>query len=216
MTDSIKQQIESLRTELERHNRLYYVEASPEISDREYDRMMAELQALELAHPKFQSASSPTQKVGGEPIAGFQQVQHRVPMLSIDNVFQEQELVDWDAGLQKAFGREKLEYSVEYKIDGVAMALIYEHGELVRGVTRGNGTVGDDISSNARIVGGVPLKLVTPSPPSVLEVRGEVVILNETFSAVSGGPGCRGRGTIQESAQRRSRGTKAAGSARIP
>ncbi len=179
----MKEKIEELRRELERHNRLYYVEAAPEIPDREYDRMMAELQRLEEAHPEFDSPTSPTRKVGGEPIAGFQQFEHRVPMLSIDNAFEEQELVDWDAGLQKAFGREDLEYTVEYKIDGVALALIYANGELVRGVTRGNGAVGDDITSNAKIVGGVPLRLETDNPPAELEIRGEVVIPNEVFAA---------------------------------
>lgn len=182
MTDKIKTQINKLRAELERHNRLYYVDATQEITDREYDRQMAELQCLEEAHPEYQSSTSPTQKVGGEPISGFEQFEHRVPMLSIDNAFEEQELIDWDAGLCKAFEREALEYSIEYKIDGVALALIYEDGELVRGVTRGNGAVGDDITSNARIIGGVPLQLESSSPPPVLEVRGEVIILNETFS----------------------------------
>lgn len=183
MTGNVKQEIEDLRAELERHNRLYYVDAAPEISDREYDRLMAELQRLEEAHPEFDSPTSPTQKVGGEPIAGFQQVEHRVPMLSIDNAFEESELVNWDAGLQKAFGRENLEYTVEYKIDGVALALIYQDGELVQGVTRGNGAVGDDITSNAKVVAGVPLRLETETPPPVLEVRGEVVIFNEFFAA---------------------------------
>ena len=103
-------------------------------------------------------------------------------MLSIDNAFEEQELVDWDAGLRKTLDQNDLEFSVEYKIDGVAMALVYEKGLLVGGVTRGNGVVGDDITSNARVVGGVPLRLDTSAPPSVLEVRGEVVILNEDFA----------------------------------
>lgn len=183
MSKTELQKIEQLRKQLERHNRLYYVDAAPEIADREYDALMTELQDLEQRFPQYDSPSSPSHKVGGEPIEGFAQVQHRVPMLSIDNAFQEQELVDWDAGLQKAFEREQLEYSVEYKIDGVAMALIYEHGELVRGVTRGNGEVGDDITHNARIVGGVPLRLECKTPPPVLEVRGEVIILNETFAA---------------------------------
>lgn len=183
MTDAIKQQIETLRAELERHNRLYYVDATPQIPDRDYDKLMSQLQQLEAEHPQYDSPTSPSHKVGGEPIAGFEQFEHRVPMLSIDNAFSEQELIDWDAGLQKAFEREQLEYSVEYKIDGVALALIYENGELVRGVTRGNGAVGDDITSNARIIGGVPLKLDAKTPPPVLEVRGEVIILNETFSS---------------------------------
>ncbi len=182
MKESVRQQIEQLRAELERHNRLYYVEATQEIPDRDYDRMMAELQRLENEHPEYDSPTSPTRKVGGDPIDGFEQHEHRVPMLSIDNAFEEQELVDWDAGLRKALDQDQLEYSVEYKIDGVAMALVYEGGILVRGVTRGNGAVGDDITSNARIVRGVPLRLETSSPPSVLEVRGEVIILNEDFA----------------------------------
>ncbi len=183
MTNAIKQQIENIRKQLETHNTLYYVDASPQISDREYDQLMSELQQLESQHPEYYSPNSPSQKVGGTPIDGFQQFEHRVPMLSIDNAFQEQELVDWDAGLRKTFEVEDLNYSVEYKIDGVAMAVIYENGNLVRGVTRGNGSVGDDITSNARIVGGVPLRLNSETPPPVLEVRGEVVILNEDFSA---------------------------------
>lgn len=183
MTSKVLQKIESLRKELERHNRLYYVDAAPVIADRDYDQLMAELQQLEAAHPEYDSPSSPSHKVGGEPIDGFSQVEHQVPMLSIDNAFDEQELVDWDAGLQKALGQEKLEYSVEYKIDGVAMAVVYENGELVRGVTRGNGAVGDDITSNAKTVGGVPLRLESKTPPPVLEIRGEVIILNEDFAA---------------------------------
>lgn len=183
MTQDAEKEIERLRGELERHNRLYYVDAAPEISDREYDRMMTELQRLESEFPQFDSETSPSRKVGGEPIDGFQQFEHHVPMLSIDNAFEEQELVKWDAGLRDALDREALEYSVEYKIDGVALALIYENGELIHGVTRGNGTVGDDITSNARIVGGVPLRLDAKDPPASLEVRGEVVILNEDFAA---------------------------------
>ena len=183
MTAAVRKQIENLRTELERHNRLYYVEATPEIPDRDYDRLMAELQQLEQDHPKYDSPSSPSHKVGGEPIEGFEQFEHRVPMLSIDNAFEEQELADWDAGLRKSFDRDMLEYSIEYKIDGVALALIYENGELVRGVTRGNGAVGDDVTSNARIIGGVPLRLNSKKPPASLEVRGEVIILNEDFAA---------------------------------
>lgn len=183
MTEDVRQQIDQLRAELERHNRLYYVEAAPVIADRDYDKLMAELQSLEQQYPQYDSPSSPSHKVGGEPIEGFQQVEHRVPMLSIDNAFEEQELIDWDAGLQKEFGRSQLDYSVEYKIDGVALALIYERGELVRGVTRGNGAVGDDITSNARIVAGVPLRLETKKPPAVLEIRGEVIIWNEDFAA---------------------------------
>lgn len=183
MTAAVRKEIESLREQLERHNRLYYVEARPVIDDREYDQLMQRLQQLESENPEYDSPSSPSKKVGGEPLDRFEQFSHRVPMLSIDNAFTEQELIDWDAGLQKTFETDKLEYSIEYKIDGVALALIYENGQLVRGVTRGNGAVGDDITSNAKVVGGVPLRLETRKPPASLEVRGEVVILNEDFAA---------------------------------
>jgi DNA ligase (NAD+) len=176
-------EIESLRQQLERHNRLYYVDARPEINDREYDTLMAQLIALEKAHPEFMTADSPSVKVGGAPIAGFTQVTHRVPMLSIENAFEEQELVDWDAGLRKSLERESLDYSIEYKIDGVAISLTWENGSLVRAATRGNGNVGDEVTSNARVIAGIPLRLTTASPPALLEVRGEVVIFNEDFSA---------------------------------
>lgn len=182
MTKKILKQIEDLRANLEHHNRLYYVDALPEIPDRDYDHLMAELQQLEADHPQYDSATSPSHKVGGEPIDGFNQVTHKVPMLSIENAFTEQEVKDWDASLCKEFDREQLNYSVEYKIDGVAMAIVYEDGQLVQATTRGNGSVGDDITSNARIVGGVPLRLQTKKPPKVLEIRGEVIIHNETFA----------------------------------
>ena len=177
------EEIDSLRRELERHNRLYYVDAKSEITDREYDALMAKLIALETAHPEFYAADSPSLKVGGAPIGGFKQVTHRVPMLSIENAFEEQELIDWDAGLRKLLERDGIDYTIEYKIDGVAIALVWENGTLVRAATRGNGVVGDDVTSNARIIAGVPLRLDAKQPPASLEVRGEVVILNEEFAA---------------------------------
>ena len=183
MTGSIEQEITKLRKDLERHNRLYYVETAPEIPDREFDQLLKRLQQLEADHPEFNSEDSPTRKVGGAPIDGFRTVDHRVPMLSIENMFEEQEVIDWDSGLQATLENASPDYTVEYKIDGVAMALVYENGRLVRGVTRGNGTTGDDITSNARIVGGVPLRLQTDKPPPVLEVRGEVIIHGEDFTA---------------------------------
>lgn len=182
-SDDDHEQIEILRREIERHNRLYYVEARPEITDREYDNLMSRLISLEKANPHLMTPNSPSVKVGGEPIAGFTQVAHRVPMLSIENAFEEQELVDWDAGLRKSLERESLDYSIEYKIDGVAIALIWENGTLVKAATRGNGAVGDDVTSNAKVIAGIPLRLMTSAPPKTLEVRGEVVILNEDFAA---------------------------------
>ncbi|HCP13928.1 MAG TPA: DNA ligase (NAD(+)) LigA [Planctomycetaceae bacterium] len=177
-----EQRVGLLRQELERHNQLYYVAARPEITDREYDRLMQELVELEHRFPELQTADSPSQKVGGEPIRGFVQAAHQVPMLSIDNLFAEQELEEWDQGLRKSLDTEQLEYSIEYKIDGVALALIYERGVLVRAVTRGNGMVGDDVTANARVIEGIPLRLLTKTAPEVLEIRGEVLILNEEFA----------------------------------
>jgi DNA ligase (NAD+) len=183
VTLSAKKEIEGLRRDLERHNRLYYAEASPEIADRDYDRLMQRLQTLEKKFPQYDSDDSPSHKVGGVPIDGFQSVEHRVPMLSIENLFDEQDVTAWDHGLRDILEDDAPEYSVEYKIDGVALGLIYEDGRLVRGVTRGNGMTGDDVTSNARIIAGVPLRLHTDDPPAVLEVRGEVVIHGEDFSA---------------------------------
>jgi DNA ligase (NAD+) len=178
-----RRQIDHLRGELEKHNRLYYVDAKPVITDREYDALMAKLIRLETENPHLRTPDSPSLKVGGEPISGFTQVTHRVPMLSIDNLFEEQELIDWNEGLQKALGRTDLDYSVEYKIDGVAISLTWENGTLVRAATRGNGTVGDDVTANARVIAGIPLRLMTDQPPEIFEVRGEVLILNEDFAA---------------------------------
>lgn len=181
--NQIFEEIQSLRLALERHNRLYYVDARPEITDREYDELMTRLIALEKAHPQFDAVDSPSHKVGGEPIEGFVQVTHRVPMLSIENAFEESEIVEWDKGLCRTLEQETLDYSVEFKIDGVAISLTWEKGRLVRGATRGNGAVGDDVTANARVIAGIPLRLLTDDPPEILEVRGEVVILNEDFAA---------------------------------
>ena len=135
----IVEEIKHLRTEIRRHDALYYQIAAPEISDAEYDRLMRRLMELEAAHPELQSADSPTQKVGGAPIEGFVTVEHRVPMLSIDNAFSESELADFGGRVVKLIGTEPIEWVVEYKVDGVALSLIYEKGHLVRAVTRGDG-----------------------------------------------------------------------------
>lgn len=181
MTDSIRAEIERLRSEIRRHDVLYYVEARPEISDREYDRMMRRLQELEAAHPEYFSPDSPTQKVGGEPIEGFVTVEHRVPMLSIDNVFTDEELAEFGKRVERLVGPQPIEWLVEYKVDGVALSLVYEHGRLVRAVTRGDGRRGDDVTHNARTMRGVPLSFAPPFP-SVLEVRGEAYIANSDFA----------------------------------
>ncbi len=187
MTASVKAEIETLRRELERHNRLYYVEAAPEIPDGEFDLLLRRLRKLEAEYPQCDSDDSPSRKVGGAAIEGFESVDHRVPMLSIENLFDEQDVINWDRNLRDLLEEESPDYSVEYKIDGVALGLIYEHGRLVRGVTRGNGMTGDDITSNARIVEGVPLRLNIKDPPPVLEVRGEVMIHGNVFAAFQAG-----------------------------
>ena len=162
-----------LREQLDRANHLYYVEARPELSDREFDKLLTELQHLEKDHPELASADSPTQRVGGAPIAGFTQVKHRVPMMSIDNSYDEADLRKFDADVTKAAGK-PVEYVVELKIDGVSMALTYEAGKLTLAATRGRGDVGDDVTHNVRTVAAVPLKLRGASPPALFEVRGEV------------------------------------------
>ncbi|WP_166826124.1 NAD-dependent DNA ligase LigA [Thalassoroseus pseudoceratinae] len=182
MSARVKTKIEKLRTELERHSRLYYVEARPEISDLEFDKLLKELEQLEQKHPEYDSPDSPTKKVGGEPISGFETVDHRVPMLSIDNVYDEAGVIEFDKRVRKLLPDQKLHYTVEYKIDGVALALLYVDGELKRGVTRGNGEQGDDITHNARTVGGVPLRLAGKNPPKELEIRGEAYIGNADFA----------------------------------
>ncbi len=206
MSTSIRDQIESLRAAIRRHDALYYVQATPEISDLDYDQLMKRLITLEAEHPEFDSDDSPSQKVGGRPIEGFVPVEHRVPMLSIDNVYNEAELAEFGQRVAKLLEGRPCEWLVEYKIDGVALSLIYEHGKLVRAVTRGDGRRGDDVTHNARTMRGVPLQLeqltpaAAPPPhkptvrgklfddtdaeaiPSVLEVRGEAYISNSDFA----------------------------------
>jgi DNA ligase (NAD+) len=169
---------DELRREIRRHDRLYYVEAKPEITDLEYDRLLRELIDIEAAHPELLTPDSPTQRVGGEPLEGFVSVAHREPMLSIENTYTEAELRAFDARLAKRLGSEKYEYVVELKVDGVACSLLYEKGVLVLGLTRGDGQVGDDITANLKTVGGVPLRLTADDPPDELEVRGEVYMTN--------------------------------------
>lgn len=192
MSESPRQEIERLRRELDRHNRLYYVDAKPEISDREFDRLLACLSQLEQAHPEFDRPDSPTHRVGGEPIAGFVTVEHRTPMLSIDNVYDEEGLREFDKRIRKGLD-EPVEYALEYKIDGVAVALIYENGLLERAVTRGDGRRGDDVTHNARTIRGLPLGLTGDGPiPKVLEVRGEAYISNSDFAKIRADQQSRG------------------------
>lgn len=182
---SVRTEIEELRKQLEHHNRLYYLDAKPEITDREYDRLMKRLEQLETDHPEFDSPESPTKKVGGAPIEGFQTVAHRLPMLSIDNIFELEGLTEFETRLCKLLGQDQVELTAEYKIDGVAVSLIYEEGRLTQGLTRGDGQQGDDITHNVRTMIGVPLRLETENPPELLEVRGEAYISNSDFQVLN-------------------------------
>jgi DNA ligase (NAD+) len=175
-------EVADLRQKINHHNRLYYVEARTEIPDREFDALLERLKQLEREYPELDSPDSPTHKVGGEPIEGFETVEHQVPMLSIDNVYTENDIREFDRRIRKLLGGDEIEYTIEYKIDGVAMGIVYERGRLVRAVTRGDGRRGDDITNNARTVGGVPLRLETDDPPELLEVRGEAYISNTDFA----------------------------------
>ncbi len=177
--------IEELRRQIEYHNYRYYVLDEPEISDREFDQLMAELKRLEGEHPELVTPDSPTQKVGGQPIDRFRTVTHRVPMLSMDNTYEEGELREFDARVRRQLGRQSYEYVVEPKIDGVAVSVTYRHGRLQFGATRGDGVRGDDITHNIRTVRNLPLRLLGDGPPELLEVRGEVFISNSDFARVN-------------------------------
>ncbi|HLQ46087.1 MAG TPA: NAD-dependent DNA ligase LigA, partial [Planctomycetaceae bacterium] len=185
MSASLKAEVERLRSEIWRHNRLYYVEARSEISDLDYDLLVKRLEQIEREHPELDSPDSPTHKVGGEPIEGFVQVAHRVPMLSIENVYDEEGVKKFDADVRKSLGKAtQPEYSIEFKIDGVSLALIYERGVLTQAVTRGDGRTGDDVTQNARTLRGVPLRLSGNDIPPVVEIRGEVYIANSDFAHI--------------------------------
>ena len=181
-----EQEVANLRAEIERHNRLYYVEAAPEIDDREYDRLIERLQTLEAEHPDLVTPDSPTQRVGGEPLAGFATVTHAVPMLSIDNTYNFAEVREWDARIRRSLNPgETVRYAVELKVDGVAVSARYEQGIFVLGATRGDGEHGDDISNNLRTVRGVPKVLSDPAP-ALLEIRGEVYMTDAELIRLNG------------------------------
>ncbi|HEY2827912.1 MAG TPA: NAD-dependent DNA ligase LigA, partial [Pirellulales bacterium] len=178
MPDAARE-IEKLRDQIRSHDRKYYIESAPEISDRQYDELLERLKQLEAEHPKLITPDSPTQRVGEQPVAGLKHVEHRVPMLSIDNTYSVEELQQYGARIAKALPGEKIEWVVELKVDGVAVSLLYEQGKLTVGASRGNGQIGDDITHNIRTVRDVPLHLHGKNLPPELEVRGEVYMTNE-------------------------------------
>jgi len=182
---SPRQRAAALRRELERHNRLYYVEDAPEISDAEYDRLFAELQGLEAEHPALVSPDSPTQRVGAPPLAEFAEVRHRTPMLSLANAFTEDEVRAFDRRVREALKVDDVEYAAEPKFDGLAVNLAYREGVFRQGATRGDGTTGEDVTPNLRTVGAIPLRLPETGEARDLEVRGEVLMYRADFEALN-------------------------------
>lgn len=185
MSKDVHKQIEQLRDEIRRHDVLYYVHNAPQISDQQYDKLFAELKALEAAHPDLVTPDSPTQRVSEQPVEGFTTVTHAVPMLSIDNTYNEGELREFDKRVAKGLETDDYQYAVEPKIDGLAISLRYEQGLLVRAATRGNGTEGDDVTANIRTIRAIPLSLEHADIPAVLEVRGEVYMPKKAFAELN-------------------------------
>ena len=173
---------QALREQLERHNRLYYIEDAPEITDAEYDALFAELQALESAHPRLRTPDSPTQRVGAAPLSEFGEVRHRTPMLSISNAFDEEEVRAFHKRISQTLGTQDIEYAAEPKFDGLAVSLIYRDGALAQAATRGDGTTGEDVTLNLRTVGSLPLRISLAEP---VEVRGEVLMYRRDFDALN-------------------------------
>jgi DNA ligase (NAD+) len=177
--------IVALREQLRRHNRLYYVDAAPEISDREYDALYAELLELERSFPELATPDSPSRRVGGEPLDGFETRPHAVPMLSLDNTYNAEDLRKFHEYVIRGTGAAEMTYTVEPKVDGVSISVRYENGLLVRALTRGNGRQGDDVTANVRTIRSVPLRLAGDSPPAVFEARGEVYMPKAGFVALN-------------------------------
>jgi DNA ligase (NAD+) len=179
-------EIEKLREEIRHHEYRYYVEDDPEISDSKFDALMEKLKALEAANPKLVTPDSPTQRVGGVPRGGFETVRHTTPMISLDNAFSFEALADFDRRVRELTGREKIEYIAEHKFDGLSISLIYEKGLLVRGVTRGDGTTGEDVTPNVKTIRSIPLSidsvlLKKTGLPANFEVRGEAIMTRKAF-----------------------------------
>jgi DNA ligase (NAD+) len=182
---TIAQRAAELRRLIDHHNYLYYVEAKPEISDREFDRLLEELKEIEDKHPELVTPDSPTQRVGGQPVDDFATVTHRLPMLSIDNTYNADELREFDKRVRKALKGEPVQYVVELKIDGVAISLTYEDGVFTVGATRGDGLHGDDVTHNLKTIRRLPLRLHAEKPPKLFEARGEVYMTRAELARIN-------------------------------
>ncbi|MEZ9526038.1 NAD-dependent DNA ligase LigA [Enterovibrio norvegicus] len=186
MTTDIQQQLQALKAQLNYHGHLYYVEDKPELPDAEYDRLMQQLLAMESEHPELVSADSPSQRVGGQPLSAFVQVRHEIPMLSLDNAFDDDELKAFEKRMKDRLNdTADFTYSCEPKLDGLAVSLMYENGVLVQAATRGDGATGENITHNARTIRNVPLQLQGSGWPARLEVRGEVFMLKDGFDKLN-------------------------------
>jgi DNA ligase (NAD+) len=186
----VAKQIEKLRDEIRKHEYLYYVLDEPEISDLKFDRMMKELQQLEAAHPELVTPDSPTQRVGGAPRKGVETRRHSPPMMSLDNTYSMEELEEFDRRVRELSGRERIDYVTEHKFDGLSMSLVYESGVFARGVTRGDGTTGEDVTANVRTIRSIPLRVDAAELkklrlPADFELRGEIIMPLSAFQALN-------------------------------
>ena len=198
-----RERIETLRIELAKHNRRYYEDAAPTITDQQYDALYRELVDLEAAYPGLLTPDSPTQRVGGKPLEEFSQIRHRVPMLSLDNTYSEEEVIaEFYRRVQKTLPGRDVPVIIEPKIDGVAVSLFYENGALRYAATRGDGVTGDDITQNARTIGTIPRRLHGDSLPGRLEVRGEVYLAQKRIRQTQPRPRRRRPAAVRQPAQR--------------
>src|SRR5579859_5898075 len=186
----LPKKLECLRDKIRHHEYLYFVLDQPEISDQEFDKLTKQLKDLEAEHPELITPDSPTQRVGGKPREGFVKVRHSSPMLSLDNTYSEEELRAWERRVHELSGRSDVDYVCELKLDGMSLALTYEDGKLVRGVTRGDGTTGEDVTLNVRTVHSVPLtidaeRLKKAGIPPDFETRGELLMPTAAFKKLN-------------------------------
>src|SRR5882762_8024270 len=182
----IRRDVDALREKIRHHEHRYYVLDNPEISDAEFDKLLNRLKKIEAEHPELVTPQSPTQRVGGKPREGFVKVAHSSPMLSLDNAYSEEELREWERRVHELSGRTDVEYVCELKLDGMSLAVLYEDGFLARGITRGDGSTGEDVTLNVRTVRSVPLELDASvlkkaALPASFEVRGELLMPLASF-----------------------------------
>ena len=181
----IKNRILKLREELNQHNVNYYVYDNPTVSDSQYDKLLLELANLENENPQYFSSTSPTQRVGASPLKNFQTIDHKLPMLSLANAMNQNDLTEFNTQISKLLDKEDIEYVGEPKLDGLAVELVYENGEFVHGSTRGDGYTGENITENLKTIKGIPLSITSHDTPDLLEVRGEVFINHNDFKKLN-------------------------------